>query len=314
MRSSSTPVSSLRFSRVFFFAAGLAAVSAVGCGGGPTDSVPATTSAGDPSVAQAVAAAPAAVAETAPPAADQPATPPSAGHHRHGPFAMLETLDLRAEQRAKIDTIKTDLETKLEAGRKDGLELASLLATGIETGKLDDSAVRQRRVAVQQRVDEARRAIGDAANAVHATLDPAQRAELVLTMRAKHEARPAEQQNAEGGERRHRHGFGRLTSELGLTAEQTKSLHEGMRSIFEAAFPDRKERREQLEVERKAAEDAFMSETFDAHRYTFGTEAVRWMQTAAVGATALSDLATSVLTNEQRALLAQKIREGTAAR
>jgi Spy/CpxP family protein refolding chaperone len=318
MRSSNAPVSSLRtWSYTSLVAVGLAAASLVGCGGAGADgqSPAVQTATETPALTQAAAAAPAVEAAPAP-ATDAPE--PAAGRpHAHGPFAMLEALDLRPEQRAKLDAIRADLETKMDAGRNDGRELAGLLAAGIETGKLDDAAVRQRRVAVQTRIDDGRKALAEAANAVHATLDPEQRAELVLTMRAKHAARVAEDKDeapADGERRHHRHGIGRLATELGLTAAQVQSLQDGVKAVVDAAMPDRAARRERMEVERKAAEDAFMTDSFDAHRYTFGMEAVQWMQTATVGATALSDLATSVLTQEQRSMLAQKIREGSTPR
>lgn len=295
--------------------AGLAAASVVGCGGAPdaASTQPPTATAQaevEATPAPSVAAAEP-VGEKQAEAAEAPEA--AARARRHGPFAHLDAMDLRPEQRAKIDAIHDTLTASLEPGRREGRELALLLAAGIDGGHVDEAAVKAKRVALETRIQEARKAFGDAANAVHATLDADQRTELVLTLRAKREGMRAPKEVAQGAEHEHAHhgrGIGRLATELGLSAEQTKSIREGARSIVEAALPDRKERREKMEAEVKAAEEAFMSDTFDAHRYSFGKDATAWLDTAAKGATKLSDLAASVLTQGQRAALAQKIREG----
>lgn len=296
--------------------AGLAAASVVGCGGAPD----AASTQPSTATAQAEVEATPAPSVAAEPVAEKEAEAgeaPAARARRHGPFAHLDAMDLRPEQRAKIDAIHDTLTASLEPGRREGRELALLLAAGIDGGHVDEAAVKAKRVALETRIQEARKAFGDAANAVHATLDADQRTELVLTLRAKREGMRAPKEAAQGAEHEHAHhgrGIGRLATELGLSAEQTKSIREGARSIVEAALPDRKERRENMEAEVKAAEEAFMSDTFDAHRYSFGKDATAWLDTAAKGATKLSDLAASVLTQGQRAALAQKIREGAVTR
>jgi hypothetical protein len=354
MRSTTAPSRSLRaLPRALLLAAGLAAVSVAGCGGAeqaPTDSAAETTTPTTPttpttSAAQAVSAAEQPEVASAPVDQSAPLEREAEARHARGPFAALEGLDLRDDQRAKIAGIQKQLEARLEPARGEGRALAVLLAAGIEGGKIDEAAVLERRTSLEASAEEARRAFGDAANAVHATLDADQRTELVLTLRASRaeqrfpretasdeagkagetgpagqadgagQAGPAERADRAGEPGRgHRHGMGKLAAELGLSAEQTRSLREGARAIFEGAFPSRKAHREHMEAQVKAAEEAFMSDTFDAHQYDFGAEAAPWIQTAARGASKLSGLAASVLTEGQRAALAGKIREGAAAR
>jgi Spy/CpxP family protein refolding chaperone len=309
----------MKLSRSVLLTSCLAAAAFVGCGGTADVSSGRASPTATPVVE--AAAAPAAKLVTASPDAPAEATPPpseeAAPGRRHGPFAVLETLDLRPEQRAKVDAIHTTLQTSLDATHREGRELALLFASSLEGGRLDEAAVKEKRVAFETKIVDARSAFADAANAVHATLDPAQRSELVFTLRAKREGRRTERElahDAATGREHHERGVSRLASELGLSAEQTRSIREGARSIVEAALPDRKARREQMEAEVKAAEEAFLTDSFDAHTYSFGKDATAWLETAAKGATALTDLATAVLTQGQRAALAAKIREGSQAR
>ena len=308
---SSTPldrartIASRHLSRTVLVAAGLAAASFVaGCGGAPPDSPKDVAATSDD--AQAVTAAP--VVEA--PAATVEVLPKAERVRRHGAFARLQALDLRDEQRVTIDAIHDDLQAKLEPTHTEARELAELLAAGIERGKVDDVAVSKKRAAVEQRMVEAQNAFADAANAVHATLDVDQRTELVLTMRARRDGEPTpkEKANAEATGEHHHRRAGKVATELGISDEQMRSLREGARSIFETAFPDRQAKRERFEADRKAAEDAFMSDTFDAHQYSFGKEALELLDVAAAGAGKLSDLAATVLTKGQRAAVAQKIR------
>jgi hypothetical protein len=231
------------------------------------------------------------------------------GQHGNPWLRQVEELDLRPEQREQLDAVHATLKAKLEPSRREAQELAALLANGIEKGKVDDAAVKAKRESIDARVTEARAAFIEAANTVHATLDESQRTELVLTLRAHREGQRTAKEVAEQGEKaEHHRGMGHLASELGLSDSQQKSLREGARTIFETAFPERNARREAMEAEIKAAEDAFMSDDFDASRYTFGKESVQFFHTAAGGAAQLSDLAATVLTQGQRAELARKIR------
>ena len=311
--------SKLCVTRSLFLSACLVAASATGCGGTPDASsraTPVETAVPTPHVEatnEPVANADAAAAP-APDAVE-------GGHHhrRHGPFVDLEAMDLNPDQRTKVDAIRGDVQATFDAIHRDGRELALALAASIDGGRLDVAAVREKRLAFEARVAAARVAFADAANAVHGTLDPAQRTELVLTLRAKREGRSTPKElaaeEATGERKQHEErGVSRLASELGLSADQTRALHDGARAIVDAAFPDRKARREKAEAEIKAAEEAFMTNTFDAHRYELGKDASEWVDTASKGATALSDLAASVLTQSQRAALAQKIREGAGER
>ena len=304
-----------------FLTACIVAVSLAGCGGsadtssGQRDSSPSTIETAVPTT-RVEATTGDAIATDAPSAA-APDGGGTARPRHHGPFAELEAMDLRPEQRAKLEVIQSNVKASFEAIHREGRELALLLASSLDGGRLDETAVRAKRLAFEAQVEAARSAFADAANAVHATLDADQRTELVLTLRAKREGRPAptDAATSDGAERKHHErGVSGLASELGLSAEQTRAIRDGARSIVEAAFPDRKARREKMEAEVKAAEEAFMTGSFDAHDYSFGKDATQWLNTATKGATALTDLAASVLTQGQRAALAQKIREGAAER
>ncbi len=77
-----------------------------------------------------------------------------------------------------------------------------------------------------------------------------------------------------------------------LVAENTLSASDFIWPVFVAegsktrvavpSMPDVERMSVDLTV--KAAEEAFMSDTFDAHRYSFGKDATAWLDTAAKGA------------------------------
>lgn len=296
---------SRHLARTLVVAAGLASIA--GCGGSPPDS-PRDVS-GTSTDGQAVEAAPAVEVPAESIEVEQKPARPRVPRV----LAMVRELELRDEQRVAVDRLEQDLVDGMSPVHDSARALGALLADGIERGRVDDAAVAARRATLNADMKAAKAAFVAAANGLHRTLDADQRLELVLTMRARREGEqtPREAREAEAG---HVHGERRVVSELGLTEDQVKALRDGARSIFDTAFPDRKARRERFLAERKAAEDAFVSDTFDASTYSFGEEGAAALALATGGASRLSELAAAVLTKNQRAKLAAKVRDGLAVR
>ncbi len=293
---------SSHLARTVVVAVGVAALAA--CGGSPPDSPRDISGAAADGQATAIEV-PADAIEVEPKATPRPTVPRA--------LALVRELELRDEQRAKVDQLEDALADGMRPARDSGRALALMLADGVERGDVDEAAIAAKRARLESDLRAARASFVAAANQLHATLDADQRLELVLTMRARREggATPREARETDAARS---HGERRAVEELGLSRDQLETLRQGASAIFDTAFPDRRARRERFVAERKAAEDAFVSDTFDASAYSFGQEGAALVERWTFGAAQLSRLAASVLTKGQRAALAAKVRDGVERR
>lgn len=289
------------FRRIAILTLALATAGGVAaCGSDPG---PAPT-AGDPAVE----------AQAAPPDEPEEAAADPGEAHRPG-FSLLqqvEALDLRPEQRVAVDGIRDRLRADLVPSREAARGLAEVVASGLEAGRIDHQALDAQRAVLASAAAGVTAAAQRAANDLHATLDPEQRAELVLTLRARHDDAKLERG---GREREHwkKHGpLSKLARELGLSEDQKQSLADGVRRAVEELFPNKKQRRLEMEARMAALGDAFMSDDFDAAKLDFGKEGVEMAKGMSTGAVVVAELAVRVLTSEQRARAAARIRERAA--
>jgi Spy/CpxP family protein refolding chaperone len=243
---------------------------------------------------------------------------PSEAPRMRGPgghlFERLESLDLTDAQRADLDAIRGDLEEDLAPTKEDIQKLVLVMADGLEAGRIDREAISQQRAIIAAALPSAKIAIGEAANAVHATLTPEQRAELVLTMRARGDewrergahagaghARAAGEGECRGGP------LSKIALELGLTDDQKLAITDSAKKIMEELFPERQVRREEWEADMKALGDAFMTADFDAHAFDLMKHAPD-LAAASAGATVVAEVAVKILTRDQRTKIAARIR------
>jgi hypothetical protein len=117
---------------------------------------------------------------------------------------------------------------------------------------------------------------------------------------------------SEGGRRHGRRPLAKLADELGLSADQQRTIHDAVRNGVDNLFPQRKEKREEMIARLTAMEDAFLTDDFDARDFDIGKDMQEMLKGVGDGATGLADLAVRVLTENQRATIAQKIRARTA--
>jgi Spy/CpxP family protein refolding chaperone len=231
-------------------------------------------------------------------------------HHHHGGVTMfiamsLDTLSISPSQRGAVDQIQADLFARMEPARAAEQNLLETLADGLAAGTIDaektQAAVAQLATASSGLHDAA----ADAINQLHAALTPEQRAALI----DKVEAHWALWQHANGdlaqagaGGRPEAGHLEALAVELNLTPDQVEKI----RTNVTAVKPDP----QKIEAHLQAFGAAFKSDAFDAKALVTGPAANAHL--ASWGATRMAiffESVNPVLTPDQRAKLAQKVRE-----
>jgi Spy/CpxP family protein refolding chaperone len=303
---------------------GLAACGGENAAGGAVAAAPPpATSASPPAPAPIAPEMPVASAEaTAPPVTSQAPNPQGAElaegqehrEHHHGGvpgliLMSLKDLDLSVDQQAAVDKIRADLASKMEPAKAAGKDLGETLADGVAAGKVDrakvDAAI-GKLVTQVQGVHDASLTVLDQ---LHAALNAQQRAKLVDEVQAHWEKWKEAHGRDETDDHQHRSGhlLG-LVQELGLSQDQADKIKASFRDKMRAAPQDRAHKEVQDHLQAFAT--AFKADTFDAKKLSGAKAAnghmARW------GATRMArfiEAATPVLTPEQRAKLAQTIRQ-----
>jgi Spy/CpxP family protein refolding chaperone len=233
-------------------------------------------------------------------------------HHHHGGVTLfiamsLDTLGVSPEQRAAVEKIRKDLHTRMEPGTRAEQGLTAILADGLVAGTFDQAKVDAAVAQVTAAASAVHDASVDALNELHAVLTPPERAALV----DKVEAHWAVWQKANSEESGATTSDGsRLTilaKDLDLAPEQVEriraALGEGMKG---APRIDAQE----IAAHVRGFGDAFRGEKFDAK--TLSTAGPANAHLAGWGAAHMArfvELAGPVLTPEQRAKLASRLRE-----
>lgn len=235
------------------------------------------------------------------PAKAAPAAHRGPGYHL---FRQIEKLDLRDEQREVVAEVEQNLAADLAPHRETIRQVAETLAASIEDGRLDPEEAAAQKAALTAAADDARASFATAMNDIHDALDLDQRAELVANLRARHEHRGEQQDEA------HRQaGMARFATELGLTEEQKQAIHEAVRDGVEKVFPDRKARREAWEAKMKALGDAFIGDDFDAEDFDLAEGADQAVAHFTEVAERAVEVSGKVLGPSQRIALAALIRD-----
>ncbi|MBX3233172.1 MAG: Spy/CpxP family protein refolding chaperone [Labilithrix sp.] len=244
-----------------------------GCGGGGS----AATEAGAGSAAL-TASAPAPVSSTA----------SSTGRHRMmvraggavgSLFRAASQLDLKEEQRTRIEKIATDLREADRAGgegdaggvRKELRAIHDEMVAGAKAGKVDAAKLEPHFSVLEKEAKERHARDVDALGKLHAVLEPAQRTSVAATVKKSEDDRAGRMKAqetalaarvADGGMTATRRRYESWVRELSLDDEQKKKL--------EAFIPkdDPKAQLEQREDGKKRSDAtiaAFEKETFDAN-------------------------------------------------
>jgi Spy/CpxP family protein refolding chaperone len=207
----------------------------------------------------------------------------------------LDGLKLRPEQRTTLEAMQTDLQAKTGEVRKEGKALALLLASSLDAGKFDSTAVEGQIAKVKTALD-AQKPVHQAAMAkLHDTLDKDQRQALVDGMHGK----------LKGGHEGKGFGMKKFMGDLNLTADQKDALHAAMKQQHKSN-PDKGAQHEWSsgKDQMKQMADAFVSDQFDAQNTHVGMHAGGF----AVRAAKFVEVAIPILDADQRAALAKTIR------
>ncbi len=232
----------------------------------------------------------------------------------HGGVLMLialslKDLDLSADQRAAADKIRVDLLAKTEPARAAGNDLANVLADGVAAGSVDrakaDAAIHKLVVQVQGQND----AVLLALDHLHAALNASQRAALVDGVSAHWERWKEAHGHDDQTDSQHHSGYlMALVKELRLTKDEAEKI----KSAFHDRMKDKPQDSSHKEVQDhiKALVVAFKGETFSAKSLPGSNAAGAHMaQWGATRAARFFEAAAPVLSPDQRAKLAQSIRD-----
>lgn len=225
----------------------------------------------------------------------------------------LREVPVREEQRPGVDAVFRDLHSAGAPARSAAGQLADDLAAGIAAGRID-------RGKVDPDVDALGRAVADASAAVqgvfdrlHGILDASQRKRLVEAMRARSEARGPGEPSGHGGgagdEGAPRPRMHALVEQLALTPGQRDQIRDQIRDAMRADRGARHDRRVAMREHARAVGDAFEQDAFDAKAAGVGRFAGELAHDAASDGVRLLEIVTGVLEPEQRARLAEIVRQ-----
>jgi Spy/CpxP family protein refolding chaperone len=263
---------------------------------------------------------------TPPPAAPEP--PPPAewvddtastegvrDHHRHhhGGVAQyillsLDSLGLSPEKKAQIETIKAELTTRTAPAREAQKTFLFALSDGIAAGKVNKGKVDAALAQVARATIAAHDASADAFNQLHQVLSPEERSALVDKVQAHWGVWRSVNVDEEVGSRDKGGRLAHFAEEESLTPEQVEKIGTGLH----AGKPDARWHVDPAEMEQfvKTFTSAFASDSFDAKTVTGGGAITGRLATAGNARLAhFFEVATPVLTPEQRTNAAQHLRE-----
>ncbi|HEX3694956.1 MAG TPA: periplasmic heavy metal sensor [Polyangia bacterium] len=232
--------------------------------------------------------------------------------HHHGGLAMFvamsaETLGVPPERLPAIDKVRAELRTALEPARAADRQLLSTLADALVAPTFDSAAVDSAVARVVEASASAQEGCANAMNELHVVLTPAERAALADKVEA-HWA-VWQQENAGPAQAKDQipSPLEPLADELGLDEAQVAKIRAGLTDERQGGAPlDR----EVMVQHVRAFSEAFRSPAFDAR--TLPTSAAANPHLVGWGAAHLArviEVMRPVLTPEQRATLAQRLRE-----
>lgn len=233
-------------------------------------------------------------------------------YHHHGGVTLLiamslDTLSVTPEQQAAVETIRTSLHTRMAPARAAEQGLVAALADGVASASIDTAKVDAAVAQVTTTAATVHDACTDALNALHAVLTPRQRTALVDRVEA-HWAVWQKANAEEPGPTYPNDGHvATLVLKLGLNAEQVDKIR--------AAFGDRASAQPRFDPQMiathlRAFGDAFRSEKFDAKGLaTASTANAHMVGWGAAHMARFVETVSPVLTPDQRAIFAQRLRE-----
>jgi len=233
-------------------------------------------------------------------------------YHHHGGVTLfiamsLDTLGVLPEEKAAIEKIRTRLHDAMNPALAAEQSLVVALADGLDVGTIDIARVDADVAQVAAAASALAGASADALNDLHAILTPIER--LALVEKVESHWVVWQQANSERGgspnpEPDHVES---VATDLGLTPDQVGRIRGGLGEEIKPAF---RFSVQEVKTNIRAFGDAFESERFDARSLPGASEANDHV--AGWGASHLArfvETVNPVLTQEQRVMFAQRVRE-----
>jgi len=217
--------------------------------------------------------------------------------------SALEKVDLRDDQRAQLELLRTDVTAQTVALRAARDRLVDAVATSVEAGgALDHTTIDPLLAATQAAALTHRPVLESAANRLHSILDSRQREQLISAL------------HAQVFSHLHHGGSDHLAAmgaRLGLSDGQVATLRARLVAAHEGEPGGGAENMRAHLARARALAAAFESESFDAGALGVGDH-VTAMAAKAGKMLAHLDVALPVLTPAQRAELGRVLRAGTS--
>jgi Spy/CpxP family protein refolding chaperone len=215
----------------------------------------------------------------------------------------LAKVTLRADQKALVEQLGREADARHEPIAKARADLKAALADQVAAGKIDRAALKPQVDAVLQAIDASRAADRVALGRLHDILDKNQRNQFV----------DAIEDHFHHGGPHHMGGMGmpmkKWASDLNLTDQQRDQIRASIQAKFQGQRDAMKEEFHRMRDQGKAMLESFRQDQFtpDANAPIFGRDRLE----RGIGKMIdMAEAAVPVLTPEQRAIAAQKIREG----
>jgi len=217
---------------------------------------------------------------------------PAAGHGARL-RKLMDKLELRADQRARLESLAKDVEARLEPARKLRHGIALELVRELRAGKLDRPRLQALLQTVEAQHQAVRPVVLAALDNLHRTLTPVQRKKLVLALET-------------GRHRRgHHHGLSalrRATKQLGLSDEQLDRIQAVVKSGHGVGA--RLSRMLKLHDQLDAAKETFLSDAFEASKLEIVQQAPALIRERLAEMIGIGEQVLPLLTAEQRSLAA----------
>jgi Spy/CpxP family protein refolding chaperone len=239
--------------------------------------------------------------------ANSAATRAPVAQNAHGPVrlvgAALGDVPLTPSQRAEIEQLATDAETRHAGARAARRDMMLALAAQVEAGSIDRDALRPHLDALVAAANASQPGDRAGLERLHAILGPDQRTAFVDAL----EARLHERMSAF----RASHPWKSWSDDLGLTDQQRAQIKAAMEAHFQAAKAGSHEHGGPWEARQHGAKvlSAFKQDRFVLDEIAPARDISRQATRASEHFLGMAEAALPVFTPEQRAIAAKKLRE-----
>jgi Spy/CpxP family protein refolding chaperone len=212
----------------------------------------------------------------------------------------LAKVSLRPEQRPIVEQLDREAQARHEPMKQARIALRSALADQIAAGKIDRAALKPQLDALLSAIDQSRAGDRVALGRLHDILDANQRGQFVDALEAEFRGKGHHPHGGAGG-------MHRWASDLNLTSQQTGQIRDALKTKFADQREAMKEQFRSMREQGQKMLEAFRHDqlTLDANTPIFGRPQVERRVEKMLD---IAEVAVPLLTPEQRAIAAQKIR------